>query len=153
MRRICCFAGHSELFEREKIYEKLISVIEELIVNEGVNEFLVGNYGAFDKLCASAVNELKKSHPDIKLYLTIPYLTTEINENPEEYYKRFDGIQLANIPESTPKKLMIIKCNQFMIDSSSFLVSFVEHSWGGAYRTLQYAQGKDIKIINLSKSN
>ena len=146
----CFMFGHADC------PDTMLPKIEEAIVkcySKEVTAFYVGSRGRFDSLAASAVKQVKQQHPDIKLYLTIPYLTTEINENPEEYYKRFDGIQLANIPESTPKKLMIIKCNQFMIDSSSFLVSFVEHSWGGAYRTLQYAKGKDIKIINLSKSN
>ena len=59
MRAICCFAGHSELYDTGEIYKHLLSVIEDLITAENICEFWVGNYGAFDKLSAKAVRELK----------------------------------------------------------------------------------------------
>ena len=152
MRAICCFAGHSELYDAGEIYEHLLSVIEDLITTENISEFWVGNYGAFDKLSAKAVRELKIQYLDIQLNLVIPYLTTEINEYKELYYKDYDNILVADIPEKTPKKLQIIKGNQCMVKNSQVLVCYISHSWGGAAKTLEFAQKrKNIQIINLAE--
>ena len=150
MRKICCFAGHSRLYGREDVYEKLLSVIEKLIQAEDVAEFWVGHYGDFDKLCSIAVRELKEKYPHIRLYLIVPYLTAEINEYKEQYYKNYDGILIADIPENTPKRLMIIKSNEYMVKNAKYLVCYVTHSFGGAARVMEYAKKKgDAKIINI----
>lgn len=50
-----------------------------------------------------------------------------------------------------PAKFRILKCNQYMIDYSDFLITYVDHSFGGAAKTLEYAKKKEfIKIFNLS---
>ena len=56
----CCFAGHSEIYNKDSLFDIVKKKAEELIIQKGVNEFWVGNYGAFDYLAASAVRELKK---------------------------------------------------------------------------------------------
>lgn len=151
MKNICCFAGHSQLYGAEDIYDKLLSVIEKLITDENISEFWVGNYGAFDRLSAKAVRELKIKHPEIQLNLVIPYLTSEINEYKEQYYKDFDNILIADMPEKTPKKVQIIKSNQYMIRNSKILVCYVKHSFGGTAKTFEYASKREhIEIINLA---
>ena len=151
MKNICCFAGHSELYCAGDVYEKLLSVIESLITTKGVSEFWVGNYGAFDKLSAKAVRELKIKYPEIQLNLVIPYLTREINEYKEQYYKDYDNILIADMPEKTPKKLQIIKSNQYMVRSSRFLVCYAKHSFGGTAKTLEYSSKREnIEIIKLA---
>ena len=91
----------------------------------------------------------EKNTLKIRLYLVLPYLTkrvTDINLFPDLY----DGIILANIPESTPQRLKIIKCNYYMVNKSDFLVAFVNYDWGGAAKTLDYAKKHShIQIINL----
>ncbi len=62
---ICCFAGHSELYDTENISKSVKKEAENLIVNHGVIEFMVGNYGTFDSLAASCVRELKEKYPHV----------------------------------------------------------------------------------------
>ena len=148
-RRICCFAGHSKVANIDFVYSKLLQILENLIIKENVTNFQVGNYGTFDKLAEKALNKLKEKY-DIKIELVIPYLKKEINENKEEYYKNYDNIVMAEIPLSTPQKLKIIKCNEYMIKSCNYLICYIEHSWGGASKTLDFAKKKkNIKIINI----
>ena len=59
-KKICCFAGHRKLYGTEELQKKLYKAIEELILNQGVKEFWVGNYGVFDKMAMYVINELKK---------------------------------------------------------------------------------------------
>ncbi len=148
MTKRCCFAGHREIDDYEKVYAKVKNALEKLIKEESVTEFWVGNYGSFDYLCHEAVNELKEKY-EISLCLVIPYLTEEIAENKEEYYKNYDCILMADMPLKTPRKLGILKCNEYMVKMSDFLIAYVMYDWGGAAKTLEYAKRKNIKIFNI----
>ena len=53
----CFFIGHRET--SEAIYPALYAVVEQHILEYGVTEFIVGHYGGFDRLAASAVKEAK----------------------------------------------------------------------------------------------
>lgn len=152
MRKICCFSGHSELYDTNIIYKNIIYSVEKLITDNDIREFWVGDYGAFDRLASKAVRELKGKYTEIQLKLVIPYITKRINDNKEIYYKDYDDIFIADIPEKTPHKLQIIKCNQYMINNSAFLICYVEHSYGGASKTLEFAKKNEkLQIINLAE--
>ena len=49
----CFFIGHRET--SEAIYPALYAVVEQHILEYGVTEFIVGHYGGFDRLAASAI--------------------------------------------------------------------------------------------------
>ena len=36
-----------------------------------------------------------------------------------------------------------------MINNSDFLISYVNYSWGGAVKTVEYAIKKKIQVVNL----
>lgn len=131
-------------------------MIEKLITENGVNEFWMGNYGSFDSISASTVYDLKNKYNDIKLCLVIPYLTKKITDY-RELYTKFDEIIMADIPQNTPKRFYIVKCNEYMINKSDYLIAFVNHGWGGAARTFNYALKKKnkqkIEIYNIGNLN
>ena len=143
----CTFAGHSKI-HNQNLVETIKNKAKELIAEYGVNEFWVGHYGDFDHYAAKAVRELKQEH-NAELVLVIPYLTKELDEYKEDYYKNFDAIIMADIPEKTPTKLSIIKANQYMVNESDYLICYVKNSWGGATKTLEYAKKRNIEIFNL----
>ena len=151
MKKICCFAGHSKLYDMEEVYNKCLPLLDELVVKENIEEFWVGNYGDFDKLASKMVGDLKEKHPTICLSLVLPYITTEVNEHKNVYYEKFDNIIIADIPRKTPRNIQIIKCNQYMIQNSVYFLCYISHSWGGAFKTLEYAKKqKNIQIVNLA---
>ena len=49
----CFFIGHREA--SEEIFPELAEAVERHIVDYGVTEFIVGNYGGFDRMAARAV--------------------------------------------------------------------------------------------------
>ena len=71
----CFFIGHREA--GSEILPALEDAIEKHISEYGVTEFIVGNYGGFDRLAARAVIAAKERHPDITLSLLIPYHPAE----------------------------------------------------------------------------
>ena len=63
----CFFIGHRDA--PEEVRPLLAEAIERHIAEYGVKEFVVGHYGAFDRMAAHAVRNAKERHPDIRLAL------------------------------------------------------------------------------------
>ena len=148
MKKVCCFAGHSVIYDNGEILASVIKKAENLILHENVTEFRVGNYGAFDRISKNAITKLKEKYP-VKLILVIPYLTKEINEYKDFYKNSFDEIIIAPIPQSTPKRLSIIKCNEYMVESSDFIICHIKDHTTGADKTLSYAKRKKLNILSV----
>ncbi len=81
----CFFIGHRDA--PDSILPSLSAAIETRIVEDGVDQFVVGNYGRFDLLAAQAVRKAKKQHPDILLFYLRPYHPAERSFTPAG----FDG--------------------------------------------------------------
>ena len=142
---VVTFCGHRDLTtdEEEKLKELLYNKLEKLIKN-GADEFLLGGYGDFDKICAETVKKLKIIYPHIKSILVIPYLDREYN------LKMYDSTMYPPI-ENVPKKFAIPKRNEYMVDNADFVISYVISSWGGALTTLNYAKRKKKETVNLAE--
>ena len=145
MGKICYFAGHRDTFGEEDLYSRIISLAEKLIVCEDVTEFRVGRSGNFDKLAARAIEELRKLYP-VKLIIVIPYLTKDVDKDSEKF---FDEIIIADIPPSTPHRYRIIRCNEYSVKSADFLICYIPYTWGGAWKTAEYARRKGVTVYKL----
>lgn len=146
--KICCFAGHSSIFGKKDLSEKLRKEIVNLIENHNVTTFYNGGKGDFDWLCAKTIQELKKEYSSIKSYCILSYMPKEKDEF-DSTLEIFDGTIYPDI-ENVPPRFAIIKRNEWMVKNSDFMIAYVNYPWGGAYKTLQYAERrKNIKIINL----
>lgn len=145
---ICGFAGHRQVEDEEKIFEEIYKVSLYLAIEKGVTEFMVGNYGMFDRLARCALKKLKEMLPNIKICLVLPYLTKEINEYKEYYEKNYDDIIIGSSPDVKPK-YKIISCNKFMAEKSDYMICYINHTYGGAALTYKYAQKNKTEIINL----
>jgi len=55
----CFFIGHREA--STEVLPALLEAVEQHIVEYGVTEFIVGNYGGFDHMAAKAVIAAKKA--------------------------------------------------------------------------------------------
>lgn len=115
MRKICCFAGHREIYCEENLFDKSKEVAEKLIVEEKVNEFWFGNYGYFDAMWASAVRELKGVYHDIPALLIEKFVLYRIREilTSDMYKERFEEqlkIRLETL-QTKKKDILEIKGN------------------------------------------
>lgn len=137
------FCGHSDKYYGEDVRKRLHDTVEELI-KEGAKEFLLGGYGSFDCMAAGVVRNLQQKYPNIRSTLVIPYL--------DRKYDILDYYDASIYPpiEKAPKRLAIIKRNEWMVDISDVLVAYVDHDWGGAARTYAYAVRRKKIIINLT---
>ena len=135
------FCGHSIISNKEELSKKLSDTIEELI-KEGADVFYLGGYGDFDILSAREVKKAKLKHKSIVSVLVLPYLEHRYNK------ELYDETVYPDI-ESVPKRYAISARNKWMVDVSDVIVSFVDHDWGGAAKTLEYAKKRGKRIICL----
>lgn len=149
-QKICTFAGHADIFiDTKGLKEKVTNIATHLIENENVDTFYNGGKGAFDLLCVSVVEELKKKYTGIMSHLILSYIPGEKKESDKEFYSNFDNIIYPGL-ERIPPRYAILKRNEWMIDNSDFLIAYVGHNWGGAYKTLKYAKRRPhITIYNV----
>ena len=141
---ICFFIGHRDA--PSSIYPALLEAVERHVAEYGVNEFLVGHYGAFDHMAARAVLEVKKSHPDLRLTLLLPYHPAERSVFLPD---GFDGSFYPPDMENVPRRFAIVCANQSALLQCDFLIAFVCRP-GNARKLLDCAQAlKTVRIRRL----
>ena len=114
--KTCFFIGHRDA--PEALRPLLSDAVERHITQCGVTEFIVGHYGRFDAMAASAVRAAKQQHPEISLVLLIPYYP---------YPNDTDGFDATFYPpgmETVPKPFAIVRTNEYMIRSAAYLLCY-----------------------------
>jgi len=145
----CFFIGHREV--PENLAPLLAEAIERHITELGVAEFIVGGYGAFDRIVARQLAFAKERHPGINIMLLTPY-------HPSERKIRLpEGFELTYYPpgmENVPKRLAIVRANRYMIEHSDYLIAYVWQAASNARELFEYAQKLEnkgrIKTENLA---
>lgn len=146
------FFGHRYIENAFQIEERLDIITERLIHEKEYVEFLVGRNGDFDQYVSSAVLRAKKRYRDDNnfLVLVLPYPTAEYQNNVEYFEKYYDEIEICQKSANVHFKGAIQIRNREMVDRADLIVCCIDHEYGGAYQTIQYAQKKNKKIINLT---
>lgn len=141
---IVTFCGHSEVANPDAVRSWLMATVERLI-RQGARTFYLGGYGAFDRMAASVVWELKRPYPQIESVLVLPYLDREMDTS---------GYDTTVYPplEAVPRRFAISKRNEWMVDAVDNVVAYVTHDWGGAAKTLDYARRKKKNIFNYTEN-
>lgn len=141
----CFFIGHRDA--PEEILPALLEAIEGHITNYGVGEFIVGNYGVFDRLAAKALVCAKSRHPEIILMLLTPYHPAERSM---EVPPGFDGTFYPPGMESVPRQYTITRANRYMIDHADCLIAYAWHPASNAKNLVEYALKKGVPVMNLA---
>lgn len=138
-RMIVTFFGHSKIGDLEEVRQWLERTAKDLVLR-GADRFYLGGYGDFDLLAASVLYKLSKGNPSLQVLLVLPYLKQETNGD------SYDGSVYPPL-ERVPKRLAIIKRNEWMVEQADVVVAYVLHDWGGASKMLRYALRKQKQIV------
>lgn len=145
---IITFCGHSKIFNGgQELHDKIYSVIEQEAKDAHV-KFYLGAYGEFDNLALKVCSRFKRNRLNTELYFISPYLDDKYMTARKTLLEQFDGIIYPPL-ENTPKKYAIIERNKWIVNQADFIIAYVNHSWGGAAKTLEYAYKKHKKFVNL----
>lgn len=140
----CFFIGHRDV--PESLFPVLFQTLEQLVTEQGVTEFTVGNYGAFDRLAAHAVKMAKAKYPHITFTQLLPYHPAE---RPVDLFPGADGTFYPPGMESVPRRFAIVRANRYMVEHSDFLIAYAWHPGSNARNLVEYAQKHEITVINL----
>ena len=137
----CTFFGHRDAPDKSE--EALRETIIELIENENVNLFYVGNNGNFDRMVLKILKSLKEKYSHIRFFVVLAYIPK--NRIQEEY-------ELTIIPEAVekvPYKYAILERNHWMISKSDFVIGYVNNI-GKSNDFLKLAEKKGLVVINIA---
>ena len=140
----CTFFGHRDCPDTVK--EKLREALTDLIEHHGVNLFYVGNQGNFDAIARSVLGELKKQYPRIDCGVVLAYMP--------ENKKESDLISDAIVPEGLEfvhPRYAISWRNEWMLKRSDYVLIYITHDWGGAYRYAEKAMRQSKWVRNLAE--
>ncbi len=115
----CKFFGHRDC--PEMIKPRLREALVDLITNHDVDMFYVGHQGQFDAY--------------------VPGKKTE--------YDDYSDTMLPEGIESVHPHYAISWRNNWMLRESDYVVTYITHSWGGAYQYAEKARRQKKVVINL----
>lgn len=121
-----------------------METVERHILEYGVTEFIVGNYGGFDRMVAQAVMAAKKQFPEITRSMLIPYHPAE---RPVESPAEFDNTFYPPGMEKVPRRLAIVWANRYVVDHVDYLIAYVWHPASNARELLEYARKREQRNL------
>ena len=99
------------------------------------------------------MTKFQENHPNVKLVLVTPYMTVKCPteyENPRK--KLYDEILYPALEHVLPKFAISYR-NRWMVDNADFVIAYIDRSYGGAYKTYEYAKRRKKEIYNLNQSH
>ena len=138
----CTFFGHRDC--PETIKPKLREILVDLITNHDVDVFYVGHQGQFDAYVRGELKKLKQEYPQINYAVVLAYMPGKQTE-----YDDYSDTMLPEGIESVHPRYAISWRNTWMLKQSDYVVTYITHSWGGAYQYAEKARRQKKVVINL----
>ncbi len=136
---VSTFFGHRDA--PDTLAEELRKVLTVLLESGTIDVFYVGNSGNFDRLVSHILSELSSEY-SFECRIVLAYLP----EQKREY--SFETILPEGV-ENVPRKFAISYRNQWMIQQSDIVVTYVRRNYGGAYKYKELAKKKGKKVIEI----
>lgn len=141
--KTCCFIGHREI--PVDTSKALTAAVERHITEYGITDFLVGQHDQFDLIAARTVMKAKDRHPDLHLYLILPY-----HPSLGRYLPIAEGYDGFIYPEETkvaPFWLSTPRLNRIIVKYSGYAIAYIRCPSGGAAATLDYARRRERRKL------
>ena len=136
---VCTFFGHRDA--PDSLAVEIRKTLIELLETGNVDVFYIGNSGNFDKLASRVLSELSSEYS-----FTCRNVLAYLPEQEREF--NFDTILPEGI-EDVPRRFAISYRNQWMIERSDIVVTYVKRNYGGAYQFKVIAEKKGKKVIEV----
>ena len=140
----CTFFGHSDC--PETIKPNLRAVLIDLIVNQNVEMFYVGNQGRFDAIVRNVLRDLKMDYPSINYAVVLAYMPGKQSE-----YDDYSDTMLPEGIETVHPRYAISWRNNWMLKKSDYVVTYITRAWGGAVRYANQATTQKQLIVSLAE--
>lgn len=139
------FIGHRDT--PESVLPRLQAAVERHITQYGVTEFVVGHYGAFDRMAASAVHAVKERYPHVKLTLLLPY---HPSMHPIEIPSYFDGSWYPADMGKVPLRIAIPRANRYAVTRAQYVIAYAWQAASNARDVVAFAHNSGVAVYNLA---
>ena len=115
------FFGHRRIYNIREIEEKLVPILNELILTKEYVEFYIGRNGDFDEFVAFVIKRVQKQldRDNNVMILTLPYTVKDI----EYYADYYDEIVIPDaIGKAYPKAAITLR-NLWMVDTADLIIA------------------------------
>ena len=129
----CTFFGHGECPD---LRYQLHDVIAKLAAR-GVDMFYVGNQGGLDAQVRDVLRDV-----DVRYAVVLAYLPNASADGSDDTMFP-KGLELVH------PRYAIDRRNQWMLDHSDYVVTYVRHGWGGAAKFAAIAEHRGKTVIKL----
>ena len=138
---VCTFFGHRDApdFLKESIEREII----QLVKNESVEVFYVGNNGNYDFLVQRILSKLSQSMGGFEYYIVLSSLSERALSGNQENTIFPEGL------ERVPPRFTIAKRNEWLIKNSHFALVYLKHGFSNSAKWIDKAEKKGLKIINI----
>lgn len=136
---VCTFFGHRDA--PDSLADELREVLIELLETGNVNVFYIGDSANFDILASRVLSELSSEY-SFTCWIVLSYLP----EQEREY--SFETILPEGV-EEVPRRFEISYRNNWMIEQSDIVVTYVKRNYGGAFQFKVMAEKKGKKVIEV----
>ena len=164
MSKTCAFLGndYDKILGRKSghntppnLKERIKAEIINLIENEDVTEFLVGELGGYEIDAYDTVLEVQKEYPSIRIILVISKITElhEVGERDRCNNVERRGCDDFILPDKCAtgyRRLGIVYRNRYIIEHTDFIIAYNKYE-GRAYEFCKAAKGKGVKVIELEE--
>ncbi len=156
----CCFTGHRNI-PKDKV-TTIVAGLKSTVsyyASKGITNFRAGGALGFDTLAAAVVIDLKRSNPQMRLILDLPYegqADTWTEDQKRIYQFTKDNADQINFYGDAPtnKKAfseLMFKRNRALVDNSQYCVCYLNKRRGGTLYTVEYAKKHGLEIFNLAE--
>ena len=155
----CFFTGHRSLPEEQKaaLLVRMKSTVSYLYA-AGVKTFHAGGALGFDMFAAAQIVDLRRSHPDMRLVLNLPFhnQTDRWNADAKRFYTFFleqaDEVQYAYEGEITDagnaRKYLLLR-DRLMVQAAHYGIAYFSGARGGTSYTMAFAEKNGCELYNL----
>ena len=140
---------------KPELKEKIKAQIINLIENENVDTFFVGEIGGYEEDAYDTVLDVFKSYPDIHITLVVSK-TSELHDIGIDgsgiiHQRRFchDWIY-PDKSAALYKRWCIVHRNRFIIENTDFIIAYNEYK-GRAYEFCKQAKNKGVTVIEMAE--
>lgn len=142
MGKTCTFFGHRDC--PATIRPKLRKMLIQLIEQDSVTAFYVGHHGSFDGMVQSVLAELAQQYGHFSYAVVLSgFVRKDICDSQQTLLP--EGIELV------PRRYAVAWRNRWMLERAQVVVTYVNHSWGGAAHFAAMARRQGKKVYNLAE--
>ena len=147
MGKICFLFGHRDA--PSSVLPEIERAIEQIHLEYGIDEFIAGSHGAFDRMAAQAVRAVQKKY-SVRLTLLLAYHPSTQNPDVAQGY---DGIFYPDGMERVPPRYALSRANQYMIGRAHAVICYADHTGNAValwQRAVKQAAERGLIAVNLA---